>query len=776
MTQGLGAHVILLLLSIATLAAAEEVTEGCLPGCQNNGVCKENECICPGGWAGDFCQSKSALTLPPFKVIIGFIVISIASWKIGTFVSAAKLPIITGYLFTGVLAGPFVLNIIPNSAIRRLDFVDEVSLAFIVLAAGGKLAINELKGRGKAMWLNVIILLVLSYALAFGITFAMAASVPFLAEMHGHQVAAVASLIGTIMVARSPASAIAVVQESKAKGPFTNLTLGVTVVMDLVVIVLFSINVLILNAAFEVESESGESSGVLFVKSILRILLSCGVGGLIGKFIVPPAVWGWTGCVRGVTNKTHLKIIDGIQIAIFIFISWAMFVVQQYSEDWLESLLMVMVVGIVLSNYTGRRAEFLHILHSLSSIVFLLFFTITGAALDFSTFASAMGLSVVVFFTRITGLFLSAYFGGRLSGEKPIFNVYAGFTYITQAGVAMGLAKQVHTMFPGWGSNFATTIVTAVVFSQIMGPPLHKWALRRVGEASVGMFAKITGTVVILSDHTSAPLAQMVEGLVCTEGWTVDRVHVPSLAEEGRKIRARTANVQDEEVKTDEVKVEVGEDASSLITPEIDAALRKHFNRSQTSALVMVDEQMSLSLAAWVDKFFSDLKLIVVSRLPGDQGFGLEPTKGLLAKSVAANFKMEKTPTHSKTHNATRTMGMGEGEQRRGKRLPGIDFDFTGDEQQNDHLLPNKTKLVHIGLASAQYIATIVLGAEASRLLDVEPLGHVPHNVGADDEPVADDEVAADDAAPADDDQPVVADEDAPVDEEPVPDDDASAA
>jgi hypothetical protein len=100
----------------------------CDPGCQNNGVCKSNECICAGGWAGDYCQHKSALTLPPLKVVIGFVVISIASWKIGTFVSALKLPIITGYLFTGVLAGPFVLNVIPNSTIRRLDFVGMTSL------------------------------------------------------------------------------------------------------------------------------------------------------------------------------------------------------------------------------------------------------------------------------------------------------------------------------------------------------------------------------------------------------------------------------------------------------------------------------------------------------------------------------------------------------------------------------------------------------------------------------------------------------------------------
>jgi hypothetical protein len=72
----------------------------------------------------------------------------------------------------------------------------------------------------------------------------------------------------------------------------------------------------------------------------------------------------------------------------------------------------------------------------------------------------------------------------------------------------------------------------------------------------------------------------------------------------------------------------------------------------------------------------------------------MNTNRGLLTKSVAANFKMEKTPTHSKTHNPTRTMGMGDG-GRQGKRLPGIDFDFSGDEQQNEHLLPNKTKLVN---------------------------------------------------------------------------------
>ena len=42
-------------------------------------------------------------------------------------------------------------------------------------------------------------------------------------------------------MARSPSSAIAIINELRAKGPFTQTSLGVTVIMDVVVIVLFVI-------------------------------------------------------------------------------------------------------------------------------------------------------------------------------------------------------------------------------------------------------------------------------------------------------------------------------------------------------------------------------------------------------------------------------------------------------------------------------------------------------------------------------------------------------
>jgi len=49
-------------------------------------------------------------------------------------------------------------------------------------------------------------------------------------------------MAGAILVARSPSSAIAIVNELRAKGPFTQTVLGVTVIMDVVVITLFAFN------------------------------------------------------------------------------------------------------------------------------------------------------------------------------------------------------------------------------------------------------------------------------------------------------------------------------------------------------------------------------------------------------------------------------------------------------------------------------------------------------------------------------------------------------
>ena len=56
--------------------------------------------------------------------------------------------------------------------------------------------------------------------------------------------------------------------------------------------------------------------------------------------------------------------------------------------------------------------------------------------------------------------------------------------FVTQAGVSIGLAKQVGLTFPDWGDSLCNLLVSVIVLNQIIGPPLFKIALIQAGDAN----------------------------------------------------------------------------------------------------------------------------------------------------------------------------------------------------------------------------------------------------------------------------------------------------
>ena len=83
--------------------------------------------------------------------IVGFGVLALASKEIGAFFTRYNLPLISGFLFAGILVGPYMLGMMPNEAIEKLRFVDEISLAFIAFSAGSELYLKELRSRFKSI-------------------------------------------------------------------------------------------------------------------------------------------------------------------------------------------------------------------------------------------------------------------------------------------------------------------------------------------------------------------------------------------------------------------------------------------------------------------------------------------------------------------------------------------------------------------------------------------------------------------------------------------------
>ena len=104
----------------------------------------------------------------------------------------------------------------------------------------------------------------------------------------------------------------------------------------------------------------------------------------------------------------------------------------------------------------------------------------TGAALSVNALLQNALIGAIIVSTRIVGLMIGAYVGGTLAKQPAIENKLSWMAYVTQAGVALGLAKKVHLEYKVWGGDFATMIVAVVVINQVIGPPLCKWVLTKM--------------------------------------------------------------------------------------------------------------------------------------------------------------------------------------------------------------------------------------------------------------------------------------------------------
>jgi len=407
-------------------------------------------------------------------IIAAFTVIALASRQVGGLFTKANLPLITGFLFTGIIAGPYVLGLISKEAVENLRFVDQLALAFIAFFAGSELHIKELKGRLRTIRWVVIGLVVSTFTFGTLAVFMLSEFIPFMRTMPVAGRLAVSILAGAILVARSPSSAIAVVHELRAKGPFTKTVLGVTVIMDAVVIALFSINSSIADSLL-----TGLRFNVgLIILLLAELVLSVGAGYAVGK---------------GLQLILSVRINRIAKTSMILLLGYGVFALSAALRDashnqlpfevLLEPLLICMIAGVFVTNFTNHRPEFSTILQDVGLPVYIAFFTLTGASLTLDVLAKTWPIALALFAVRLGGIFVGSFTGGVLAGDPTRYNRVSWMAYITQAGVGLGLAKEVVVEFPEWGTAFATIIISVIVANQIVGPPFFKWAIHLVGEA-----------------------------------------------------------------------------------------------------------------------------------------------------------------------------------------------------------------------------------------------------------------------------------------------------
>jgi Kef-type K+ transport system membrane component KefB len=404
---------------------------------------------------------------------LGFLLLS--AHLIAVLLTRFGLPKITGYILAGMLFGPSVTGLLANETLTDLKLVDDLALTFIAFAAGGELRMNTLKERNKSILFTLLCLITMVLAgvtlsiLAFRSVFPLTAGRPFLEAL------AVALILGVISVARSPSSAIAIISETKASGPFTDTVLAVTVAADVLTIFLFAI---VLSIS-QLLMSTGQGLDLTFLAGIgIEVTASLLVGFLLSLGIA-----------------YYLK---NVRAEHTIFVLGVAFLVTKFSHSlaWtledqldmrfhLEPMLICMTAGFFVQNRSAQGNKFLRIIDRSALPIYAVFFALSGASLNLGALESTWHWALVLVALRFVFIYIGTYTGGRLADDPPVFQKASGLSFITQAGVSLGLAKLVAERFPGLGVQLSALVIATITINQIIGPITFKRALSLVGETKL---------------------------------------------------------------------------------------------------------------------------------------------------------------------------------------------------------------------------------------------------------------------------------------------------
>ncbi|MCR5719274.1 MAG: cation:proton antiporter [Lachnospiraceae bacterium] len=394
-------------------------------------------------------------------VIISLAIMLFAGFVMSRITGKLKLPNVTAYIITGILIGPFGLNLIPESITKGSDFLPDIALAFIAFSTGEFFRIKTLKKNGakviivtlfEALLASLLIFILTYYILGLNLAFSV--------------------VLAALASATAPASTVMTIRQTKAKGDFVETLLQVVALDDIVGLVSYSI-------AISIAVSSLSQTGLNGVTIIKPIIINIGVMALGGFF-------GWILklFLAQKKSKDNRLIISIALILAFCGVCTALDV---------SPLLGCMSMSTVYINLTDNDKLFKQ-LNYFSPPILLLFFVRSGISFDLNALIHPSGavgktplilIGVLYFLIRILGKYLGAFIGCHLIKKPAKVRNYLGLALIPQAGVAIGLAALgARTLGGEAGIALSTIILASSVLYELIGPACGKLSLYLSGSYS----------------------------------------------------------------------------------------------------------------------------------------------------------------------------------------------------------------------------------------------------------------------------------------------------
>lgn len=383
----------------------------------------------------------------------------LTAFGVGALCARLGLPRLTGYLVTGVVMGPEGAVLISDAAVEDLRIFPGAAIALIALTAGSEISLRSLRPLLRSVGWITVVGVIGTAALLSGAAFVAAPYLPFTASFGTVERLAIAAVLGVTMVTASPAVAVALRDELEADGPVSRTVLGVVVIADLVVILLFAVTSALAKSVFGSGPEVAETA----VELGWEIGGSCTVGVAAG-FVLSLALRA-----------------PKLRAAPFV-VAAAIVLAEGAQRTHLDPLLVALAAGLFVRNLTTVGDRLRRAIADASVPVYVVFFALAGATVQVEAFA-VVGIPAALFaLVRAAGYLATVPVAARLARAPVEIQRWAAFGLLPQAGLALALAMLFARTFPEFGADAATMIFGVVALNEAIAPVLYRLALVHSGE------------------------------------------------------------------------------------------------------------------------------------------------------------------------------------------------------------------------------------------------------------------------------------------------------
>lgn len=377
-------------------------------------------------------------------MLLSIALILVISLSLNIIFEKIKIPSLIAFMITGIILGPYVLDLISDEILNLSIDLREVALIVILLRAGLTLDLNDLKKVGRPA-------ILLSFIPAtVEILF-----IGFMAPLFFDISLIESFMLGSIVAAVSPAVVVPrmihlIQKKIGTDKQIPQMILAGSSIDDIYAIVIFAI--------FLQAYQTNTFSLTSLITFPLTIIVSLVLGVLIGLLLV------W------LFKKIHVR--DTVKVLAIFGVSFLIVVFEDLIKDFfsISGLLAIIALGsTILRKYPILADRLTHKFSKIWVAAEIMLFVLVGAAVDITIFGDVGLMAVILVLSSLVFRMIAVFFSVTKTGLNFKEKMFTCISYMPKATVQAAIGSIPLAMGVASGNLILTISVLAIFITAPLG-------------------------------------------------------------------------------------------------------------------------------------------------------------------------------------------------------------------------------------------------------------------------------------------------------------------